>query len=177
MCCSFGGWLIGAANNLIALTTNDTSRSIMLTVSLYSDNSPLTELCVLNGTLRDRQMTARLRRQRVHLQMPPVSWWWQLSSEATVHTVRPIRWNYRGTERHSHQAGSAQVAVNKSWGAGHREASLWYHRHHGSIGSHWLRCSLQPPGPSASTASVWTFSIMWSIVITSKGCVRIKTLF
>lgn len=113
-------WLMGAATNLIALTSSDTSRSITVTVSCARP----TELCMLNGTLSGRQMTARLRR-RVRLQMPPVSWRRQVSSEAIGHTVRSIRWNYRGTERHSHRAGSAQVAVNKSWGAGHREGVLW----------------------------------------------------
>lgn len=44
-----------------------------------------------------------------------VSWRWQVSWEVTVYTVCSIRWNYRGPERHSNQAGSALAAVNKTW--------------------------------------------------------------
>lgn len=127
--------------NWLALTTKDIARSIVFMLSISSENRVLTVHAKRHINRTDPAVTGRSGRQRVHLQMPPVSWRRQVSREATVHTVRSIRWNYRGTERHSNQAGSARAAVNKTWGAGQREreTSLRCHRQGGDIRRHrWL---------------------------------------
>ena len=104
----------------------------------------------LNGTFSN----SRWRRRRRRLEMASVSWWWQPSREATVHTVCSIRWNYRGTEGHSHQTGSAWAAVNKSWAGGwggwglgrERPRSIRSHHHGAGGGGGWAERGLAPSG-------------------------------
>lgn len=45
------------ANNLIALTINDVTASIILIIAVYSDDSLLIETYMFNGMLYDMEMT------------------------------------------------------------------------------------------------------------------------
>lgn len=106
-----------AVNNLIALTTSDTTGSIKSTVSVFSDNGRHADdssVKAAEGASSDATRLAVVTGEQ-----------WSYSPYCPY-----VRWNYRGTERHSNQVGSAWAAMNKWWGGWAqigREAGLWCH--------------------------------------------------